>query len=168
MSTPGRYRIRLAKQDFKFSVAHFTVFAADDAELLHGHNYRVSVEIEGRETRGGLLADVAAVKRRIRELCEGLDSRTLLPTENPMVSVEEREGSVEVRYAERVYVLPAADCRLLPLANASMEEFARHLWEHLAPTLEGSGLEVLQVTVEETDGQSCSFERRLDGLPLTT
>src|ERR1700733_13558481 len=35
-----RYRMVLAKEDFKFSSAHFTLFADGSAELLHGHNYR--------------------------------------------------------------------------------------------------------------------------------
>jgi 6-pyruvoyltetrahydropterin/6-carboxytetrahydropterin synthase len=163
MSDTGVYRIRLAKQDFKFSVAHFTVFSAEEAERLHGHNYQVSVAIEGRRTTGGLLADVAAIKRDVRRFCDELDSATLVPTGNPLVEVEEVAGYVEVRYAARRYRLPAADVRLLPLANASMEEFARHLWGRLAPTLAGCGLDSLSVTVEETDGQSCTYERCLEG-----
>ncbi len=162
MSEPGVYRILLAKEDFKFSVAHFTVFSPTEAERLHGHNYRVAVEVRGRRLRGGLLADVSAVKREIRRLCAGLDSHTLLPTANPLVEIVEHDGDeVEVRYADRRYRFPAADVRLLPLANASMEAFARHFWEHLAPTLASTGLDALTVTVEETDGQSCSYERAL-------
>ena len=41
------YVLRLAKEDFKFSAAHFTLFGPDEAELLHGHNYQVEVEMVG-------------------------------------------------------------------------------------------------------------------------
>ena len=44
-----RFRIVLAKEDFKFSAAHFTLFPGGRAELLHGHNYRVRVELAGSE-----------------------------------------------------------------------------------------------------------------------
>ena len=36
------FSIRLAKEDFKFSVAHFTIFGPGHAEPLHGHNYNVA------------------------------------------------------------------------------------------------------------------------------
>ena len=178
MSTPAsssspqaRFRLSLSKQDFKFSVAHFTVFSADEAELLHGHNYRVSVDLEGPEVGElGLLADVARVKAEIRALCAELDSHTVLPTESPLVTVtqvaaEDGEGggepSVEVRYEGRRYLLPTADVVLLPLANTTMEMFAHYLWQRLAPTLAGTGIDRLTVAVEETDGQRCAYEAPL-------
>jgi 6-pyruvoyl-tetrahydropterin synthase len=49
MPSTGRFHIELAKEDFKFSAAHFTLFGPDAAERLHGHNYRVTVAVEGEE-----------------------------------------------------------------------------------------------------------------------
>jgi len=162
MSDPGRFRLVLAKEDFKFSVAHFTVFSADHAEQLHGHNYRVAVEISGPGlSQLGLLADVAALKAEIRRRCGELDSRTLLPTESPLVEVERDGGSVVARYAERTYRFPVADVLLLPLANTSMELFARYLWQRLAPALAATTADTLAVSVGETDGQRCVYEARL-------
>lgn len=174
----GRFRLVLAKEDFKFSVAHFTVFSADEAERLHGHNYRVSIELSGREVSElGLMADVARVKAEVRALCAELDSHTLLPTESPLVSVgrvvadvdadveaaAEGEGGavgglLEVRYGDREYRMPAADVVLLPLVNTTMELFARHIWQRLAPSLADTGVDALSVSVEETDGQRCVYE----------
>ena len=37
--------IRLAKENMKFSAAHFTIFSASERERLHGHNFRVEVDI---------------------------------------------------------------------------------------------------------------------------
>jgi 6-pyruvoyltetrahydropterin/6-carboxytetrahydropterin synthase len=164
MGDDGRFRLVLAKEDFKFSVAHFTVFSAEEAEVLHGHNYRVAVEIGADGVSElGLVADVAALKREIRRLCGELDSRTLLPTESPLVDVERQGDDVEVRYAGRTYRFPAADVVLLPLANTSMELFARLLWQRLAPALAGTNADTLAVSVGETDGQRCVYEARLPG-----
>jgi len=164
MSDPGRFRLVLAKEDFKFSVAHFTVFSADHAEQLHGHNYRVTVEISGPGlSEMGLLADVAALKAEIRRLCGELDSRTLLPTASPLVKVERDGDAVVARYAERTYRLPAADVVLLPLANTSMELFACLLWQRLSPSLDQTRADTLAVSVGETDGQRCVYEARLGG-----
>jgi 6-pyruvoyltetrahydropterin/6-carboxytetrahydropterin synthase len=160
--SPGEYRLELAKENFKFSVAHFTVFSATEAELLHGHNYQVAVEVRGRGLDSmGLLADVARLKGEIRRLCDELDSHTLIPTENPLVHVERAAGSVEVRYGARRYVLPEADVLLLPVINSSMEQFAYLLWSRLAPFLAATHLHYLAVAVGETSGQRCVYGAEL-------
>jgi 6-pyruvoyltetrahydropterin/6-carboxytetrahydropterin synthase len=162
MPGPGRFSIRLAKEDFKFSSAHFTLFADGPAELLHGHNYRVEVELEGEQLdRAGLLLDIAAVKRRIRERCARLDERTLLPEKSRAVQLTPRGGQLEVGVEGRSYVLPAADVVRLPLENVSMELLARMLWEEIAEVLTGSRVETLTLTLHETAAQSCSYRARL-------
>src|SRR4051794_30549015 len=130
MSGPSRYRIVLAKEDFKFSVAHFTLFSGTRAELLHGHNYRVSLELSGQDLdEHGLLVDIDGPKQAVRELCERLDSRTLLPADSPRLSLVREEGTVEVRFGPRRYSFPAADVLALPIANTSIELLARMFWE---------------------------------------
>lgn len=162
MTAAGRFRLVLAKEDFQLSCAHFTVFGEGDAELLHGHNYRVSVEVAGdRLGPHGLLLDVARFKRSIRALCAELDSRTLVPTESPLVAVKVEGDEVEVRFGARRYLLPADDVYLLPAANSTMELIAELLWRRLAPDLAGTPVDTLTVAVEEAAGQRASFERRL-------
>jgi len=158
------FNLRLAKRDFKFSIAHFTLFGPAEAEPLHGHNYRVSVEIEGRRLdEAGLLADCGDLKRRIRALCAELDDRILLPKESPWLEVVDGDESVEVRFAERVYRLPAAEVVRLPIENTSMELLARFFWQALAAGLPAERIRSLAVEVEETDGQSCGYRAPLPG-----
>jgi 6-pyruvoyltetrahydropterin/6-carboxytetrahydropterin synthase len=162
MADAPRFRMTLAKEDFKFSVAHFTLFEDRPAELLHGHNYRVRVEISGTGLDGeGLLVDLERVKREIRRLCRGLDSRTLIPAESPRLAWERRDGGVEVRFEGRFYRIPEEDVLLLPLANTSIELLARLLWRGLAAELAGTRAETLAVAVEESAGQSCGYEAPL-------
>ena len=162
MAAPPRYRIVLAKEDFKFSVAHFTLFGPARAELLHGHNYHVSLELTGSELdEQGLLVDIELPKQAVRALCARLDSRTLLPAESPRLQWSRDGDSLDVRFGPRAYRLPADDTLLLPLANTSIELLARMLWHDLAPHLAGSPLERMAVAVEETAGQLCWYEDRL-------
>lgn len=161
MASPT-FTLRLAKRDFKFSIAHFTLFGPAEAEPLHGHNYLVAVELEGEELdEAGLLADCAAVKRRVRALCAELDDRVVLPKESPWLTVVDGDEAVEVRYAERVYRLPAAEVVRLPLANTSMELLARFFWEAVAAGLDGGHVRTLTVAIEETEGQSCRYRAAL-------
>ena len=162
MSALPRYRIVLAKEDFKFSAAHFTLWDGGGGELLHGHNYQVQVELAGAELDGaGLLADIERCKRSLRALCARLDSRTLLPAASDRLRCTRRGDVVEARLGDRCYSFPAADTLLLPLVNTSIELLARMLWHDLAPELRGSRVEVLAVAVEESPGQSCWYEDRI-------
>jgi 6-pyruvoyltetrahydropterin/6-carboxytetrahydropterin synthase len=164
-----RYRMVLAKEDFKFSAAHFTLFGDGRAELLHGHNYRVRVELGGGELDGdGLLVDIERLKRELRALCARLDSRTLIPTKSPRLQWSEGEDSIEVRFGARIYRFPTADTLLLPLANTSIELLARSLWSDLAPHLAGSRVDSLAVSVEETAGQECWYEEAVEHGPART
>jgi 6-pyruvoyltetrahydropterin/6-carboxytetrahydropterin synthase len=159
-----RYRMVLAKEDFKFSAAHFTLFDDGRAELLHGHNYRVRVELSGSGLDGtGLLVDIEAFKRALRALCGRLDSRTLIPAESPRLEWRREDEAIEVRFGARSYRFPAADTLPLPLANTSIELLARMFWHDLAPQLAGSRVEALGVAVEETAGQQCWYEDAVPG-----
>lgn len=158
----SRYRIVLAKEDFKFSAAHFTLFSDGGAELLHGHNYRVRVELAGSSLdEAGLLVDIDRFKKVLRERCAHLDSRTLLPAASDRVRWTRDGDAFEIACGQRRYRFPADDVLLLPLANTSMELFAKMLWEELAPALEGSRVEEMAVSVEESAGQRCWFEQGL-------
>ncbi len=164
MMGAGGFTLVLAKPDFKFSASHFTIFGAEEAELFHGHNYRVEVELGGRSLDGEeMLADVARVKRAIRAACARLDERTLIPAESPHLRIAEERDGVEVVYGDRVYRLPAADVVLLPLKNISIEALARMLWQELAAELaaELEPIEVLGVGVSETVGQGCWYRAPL-------
>ncbi len=157
------YQIVLAKEDFKFSVAHFTIFGPQRAEHLHGHNYRVRVRAEGSKLdEYGLLLDIGPLKARIRQACSEFDEKTLLPRNSPLVSIAESGGRISLEYDDRRYDLPAAEVLLLPVLNVTLEELARLLWNRLAEGLDERLVE-LEVEVEETAGQSCLYRRRLPG-----
>ena len=162
--TPPRFVLRLGKEDFKFSVAHFTVFSDQIAEDLHGHNYRVRVEIAGSGIDDlGLLLDLRDLKAEIRRLCAELDSKTLVPQHSPLVRVTAVEGGYEIRYGARLYRLPGADVKTMPIRNTSIEELAAWFWRMLRPSLAGSPIDTLSVEVEETAGQSCIYSAGLSG-----
>lgn len=158
------WTLALDKEDFKFSVAHFTLFDAGRAEPLHGHNYRVRVELAGsRLDPAGLLVAVEAVKQEVRALCARLDDRVLLPGASPWLELRDEGASRLCRFAGREYRLPAEETLVLPLANVSMELLARWLWEALAEKLSGRGLASLAMTVEESAGQACRYAAPLGG-----
>lgn len=164
------FSIRLAKQDFKFSVAHFTIFGADTAEPLHGHNYRLALEVEGASVDDlGLLADCDRLKRAARAACAALDDRMLVPEASAHLAIGKSGGrhggngpaTVAVGFGEREYRFPEGEVLLLPLANVTMELLARWAWERIAKVARGGLVQTLTVEIEETPGQMCRYRAPL-------
>jgi 6-pyruvoyltetrahydropterin/6-carboxytetrahydropterin synthase len=153
-----RWSIELEKEYHKFSAAHFLIFPDGSAERLHGHNYRVTAEVEARLSRFGLVIDFQHIKPLVRELCDGLDEHWIVPGEHPVLGVERLpDGVTEVRYRERLYRAPSADVLVLPINNTSAENLAawlgRELVRQIERRFEGVVVQMLRLSVEETPGQ---------------
>lgn len=158
---PSVYTIETRKQALKFSAAHMATFADGTIERLHGHNYRVGAALSGELDCAGMVLDIGVLKRWVRELCDELDERVLVPLDNPLVEIEEANEQVCVRYGKKRYSLPRDDCALLPLGNTTMECLARHLAGRLSERLNAEPcaerMTELRVWVSETPGQSASW-----------
>ncbi|MFO0980898.1 MAG: 6-carboxytetrahydropterin synthase [Planctomycetota bacterium] len=165
----GRYTVRIAKPQHKFAAAHFTIFPDGQAELLHGHNYRVLVEIEGEADERGFLVPFHPLKELLRAACDALDERVILPAHAQELHVARRDGQVIAELGAREYRFPEADVVLLPIANVTVEALAAHLAPQLAAGLlrlvDRARLDVLRVGVEESDGQSACFAVTIARLP---
>jgi 6-pyruvoyltetrahydropterin/6-carboxytetrahydropterin synthase len=153
-----RWSIELEKESFKFSAAHFLIFPDGSAERLHGHNYRVFLEVGAELSSFGLVIDFQRIKPLVRRLLQTLDERLLLPGEHRELRVNEvGEDSLEVLYRERRYLVPRLDALVLPVNNTSTENLAtwigRQLLELLPREFEGVVVRSLRVAVEETPGQ---------------
>ena len=153
------WSIVLEKEYFKFSCAHFLIFPDGTKERLHGHNYRVRVEIVGDLSDRGLVIDFIEAKPVIRELCEELDEHWLVPAEHPELKIERRDdGRTEVVYREDRYLAPSDEVIALPVNNTSAENLATWFGKELLIRLEGlfdiAQVSKLRVAVSETDGQS--------------
>jgi len=158
--------LHISKRALKFSAAHFTIFSATEAERLHGHNYHVQIDIWGNMGREGLIIDAGAVKRIVKSLCDELDEHMLIPGESPHISVTDLpDDHLEIRFADRRYVLPRADCRTLPVSNITIESLAAHLGtelrEALRQTPQAAAMTRLRIGVEESPGQMGLSEQEI-------
>jgi 6-pyruvoyltetrahydropterin/6-carboxytetrahydropterin synthase len=158
-----RYKVRVTKDHLVFCSGHFISYEGDKCERLHGHNYRATVEIEGRLDDNQYVFDFIALKQRTKAITDQLDHHMLLATRNPHISIQEGPRSVHVRYRDREWLFPRDDCVLLPIENTTAELLARHIAQRLADDLRKHHRyepEVLRVEVEESVGQSAIYEWR--------
>ncbi|MEZ5990441.1 MAG: 6-pyruvoyl tetrahydropterin synthase family protein [Planctomycetota bacterium] len=158
------YSIRVHKDYLKFSAAHFLIFPDGTAERLHGHNYKVWVELESPLDDHGLVIDFKVIKPVIKAVVDELDERLLLPGLHAELRVAEEDGRVRVDYRDRRYDLPADDCLVLPINNTSAENLATWISDRISDELAAvAPLEHVQrllVGVEEAPGQIGCCERR--------
>lgn len=165
-----RWSITLEKEAFKFSAAHFLIFPDGSAERLHGHNYRVYVDLDAALSRFGLVIDFKTVKPVVRELVDELDEHWLVPGDHPVLAVHRRgDGVTEVRYLERYYAAPDEDVIVLPLNNLSAENLAtwvgRELLRRLGERFPELVVRELACGVEETSGQRGVYRYLADAEP---
>jgi len=155
-----RYSVRVSKDYLVFSAGHFITYDGDHCERLHGHNYRVAVEIDGELDKNQYVFDFIALKDYTRAITDTLDHRMLLPTQSDLIRVEERDGGVHVRHGDRRWQFPREDCVLLPLANTTAELLARYIGQRLLEVLrreKNYEPTALRVEVEESFGQSATY-----------
>ncbi len=157
---PRRFSIEVAKDYFNFASAHFLVFANGRREPLHGHNYQVSVAMEGELDRAGVVLDFISFKPLVKEVCDALDHRTLIQMNSSAIQVRKNAQAVEILYKKQKLVLPRGDVILLPIANTSTELLAeyiagqirRKVRQHFPGTIR-----YMEVGVEEARGQRGIF-----------
>jgi 6-pyruvoyltetrahydropterin/6-carboxytetrahydropterin synthase len=151
------YAIRVEKENLKFSAAHFLIFEDGTAERLHGHNYRVAVELEACTLAHGVIVDFSVVKRHLGSILERLDERFLVPGRNELLTLEEADGEITIRFGKRRYVAPIDEVVVLPLTNSSSEELSEYiateLLRGLRESVPGARWSRVEVGVEETSGQ---------------
>ncbi len=159
---PEKYHVRVGKDYLVFSAAHFITIEGNICERLHGHNFRVAAEVYGPLDENHYVFDFIALRDALQRIVLELDHHVLLPTEHPLIHVRIDETSVEATFAERRWLFPRGDCKLLPVANTTSELLARWIGGRLLEEFSARGLarpERLRVEVDECYGQLavCEF-----------
>ncbi len=149
------YRVRVTKDHLVFSAAHFITFNGNVCERLHGHNWRVAVELAGPLDENRYVFDFIALRDATQQIVNELDHHMLLPLSHPTIRVREDPTEVEVTFETRRWVFPREDCVILPIENTTAEELADWIATQLTDRLKlaASTMTELQVEVEENFGQ---------------
>ena len=149
-------RFEIAKEDIKFSAAHFTIFADGSRERLHGHNYRVRLRADYAVGDGDISVDYGELKRALRRVCARYDEYTLMPANSRFLRVASVAGSVEALIGDSRFVFPEADVRVLPVENITGEALAPLLRAEFLAELAANGVPLpsrCEIGVGSGDGQ---------------
>ncbi|MFQ3593711.1 MAG: 6-carboxytetrahydropterin synthase [Gemmataceae bacterium] len=159
-----RFQVRVTKDYLVFCCAHFISYQGDQCERLHGHNYRVAVEVEGALDGNHYVFDFITLKNRTRELVDELDHRMLIALNGTVIQAQVDHRQVRLTYRDREWIFPREDCALLPIENTTAELLAKYLAGRLREVLAQQHRyhpEVIRVEVEEAFGQWAKYEHRV-------
>jgi 6-pyruvoyltetrahydropterin/6-carboxytetrahydropterin synthase len=160
----SRHRIRIARDQYKFSCAHMTVFPDGTKERLHGHNYTIAIAIDVAQVELAAMVPFALIKASLAELCAAWKERVLLAARNPHLAILRDDAELELTLCGQRYVMPREDALLLPIDNVSVEALAAHVAVLLRERIAALSphVQALEVTVEEMPGQgaSCAVDLR--------
>jgi 6-pyruvoyltetrahydropterin/6-carboxytetrahydropterin synthase len=160
---PERFTVRVTKDYLVFCSGHFITYHGDECERLHGHNYRVAAEVEAPLDVNHYVFDFIALKNIMRALTDELDHFMLVPTRSELIAVKSEGDTVRLRFRDKEWVFPKADCALLPIENTTAELLARYLATRLRDELKSKYQfvpDVVRMEVEESFGQVARYEWR--------
>ena len=154
------YKVKVEKGNLSFSAAHFITFGGK-CERLHGHNYAVSLNLEGNLTEDRYVFDFVELKKTIRRICDRLDHHFLLPMQSQHLDIKETEEEWEIRFENRRYVFPADDVLVLPVDSITAERLAKYICGQFMESVneqERSSLTSITVGVDESSGQTAFYQ----------
>lgn len=134
------------KSEQSFDSAHFLKGYEGKCSNLHGHRWRVVVEVQGQElsqeqqTRG-MVFDFGELKALLKGMCDELDHSLIY-----------EEGSLKVK---TVGALLDEGFRLIPVEfRPTAENFAQYFYKEI----QSKGYDVHRVEVYETPNNCASYE----------
>ena len=151
-----RRRVTVERNRLRFAAAHMATFL-DDLEPLHGHNYDITVEVEGTLTSDDWVWDFGDLKRMTKDILDEMDHRFLLQRESRVLAIEENGDEWIISFGGRRYVFPASDVAVLPIDNSTAERIAEYITGRLIEAFRSrraATIARLRVGVEEMPGQS--------------
>lgn len=156
-----QYSIKVYKQYFNFAASHFLIFDDGTREPLHGHNYRVMFKGEALKLSGDMVFDFLDIKPIVREVCDSLDHKLLLPKLNSTLEIHSSEQNYNIKTpCGARFSIPQDDVLLLPILNTSAERLAIYICDKVREKVWSNfnfRFKTLEIEVEETPGQSAVY-----------
>lgn len=161
----AEWQVHVTKDYLGFCAGHFITYDGSLCETLHGHNYRASIRLTGRPDENHYVFNFVTIKRLMKQVCDELDHRMLLPDQNPLIALADDGPNITARYKDRVYSFPRGDVVLIPIPNTTAEMLARHVCGRMKARLQEyphAHLSEIEIEIEESPGQSAVYRERLD------
>lgn len=121
----------IGKTNIEFSAAHI-LNNHPKCQRLHGHNYKLEVEIIGNalEDSQGMIMDFSKLKKIIKEVTDILDHRFLIPKNNRQVDIKQFSVTIKRDGIRDLYIttLDPNEIAILDIEHTTVEQVAHWIW----------------------------------------
>mmetsp|Transcript_22712 Transcript_22712/g.47278 ORF Transcript_22712/g.47278 Transcript_22712/m.47278 type:complete len:219 (+) Transcript_22712:114-770(+) len=164
---PTAFSVVVFSESFKFNLAHFVAYRGF-RERLHGHNYRLSIELLGsRISSDGYVMDFGDVKTVARAACKQLNERVVVPSKSDVLDIRplptKPDHTILTCEDATVFVFPTSDCFFAPIMHSTVEEISLMMYGMIVEQLGASkllerGIHKIKLKLSEAPGQESSIE----------
>ncbi|MHA1347505.1 MAG: 6-pyruvoyl trahydropterin synthase family protein [Candidatus Heimdallarchaeaceae archaeon] len=155
------YDLFLSRDYMIFSSAHFVV-GEKFIEKLHGHNYKILINIYGNQDKENMILNFYDIKKVLKPIVDRLDHKILIPEESKLLEITETGEQVIIKIPnyDKEYEFPKSDVIMLPIENTTVEEISRYLADKLMwnKEIKKENIDQVTVTVFEYEGQGVTYE----------
>lgn len=161
------------RTEVTISTAHFVQTTSGKCKNIHGHNWRIEIEVIGTIRSNGMVIDFNNIKNGIMEY----DHKLLVPTTSELVKVEltsrnyynitvmefkdPTDPSVDMTGKPKIikkYRIPKDEVALIPVSEVTAENLAQFIRREL---LESYNVDEIVVRVWESDKSYAQFPSRV-------
>ena len=155
------YDLFLSRDYMIFSSAHFVV-GEKFIESLHGHNYKILINIYGDQDEENMILNFYDIKKVLKPIVDSLDHKILIPEGSNLLEITESGEQIVIKIPSynKEYEFPKSDVMLLPIKNTTVEEISHYLAEKLMwnNEIKKKNIDQVTVTVFEYEGQGVTYE----------
>ncbi len=155
------YDLFLSRDYMIFSSAHFVV-GEKFIESLHGHNYKILINIYGDQDEENMILNFYDIKKVLKPIVDSLDHKILIPEGSNLLEITESGEQIVIKIPSynKEYEFPKSDVMLLPIKNTTVEEISHYLAEKLMwnNEIKKENIDQVTVTVFEYEGQGVTYE----------
>lgn len=146
--------------NLRFSAAHFLP-THDKCQRIHGHDYSVSVEIEGVE-KSGFVVDFLLVEKVLRDILDRMDHRVLLPEQSNDLEWHESEKNMVISYNAFQISVPLEFIYRVKVPSTSSEDLSDYIADLLMSELKDEkNVKSLTLCIYEGPGRgACATRNR--------
>lgn len=141
----------------RFSACHF-IPRHEKCSRLHGHSYIVRLRLEGEIGEEGMIMDFVVLKKKLKQMIDELDHKTLLPTASQDVKLTVSDDSVEAVSCGKRYVFPKEDVTLLDVPTTTAEEMSKMMTKRMVAEIDfPPNVRSVSIGLDEERGQTAWY-----------
>jgi 6-pyruvoyltetrahydropterin/6-carboxytetrahydropterin synthase len=146
-----------------FSASHF-IPDHKYCGRLHGHNYSLSIHIEGIPDKGGIIVDFVSFESTIKSIIAPMDHRMIISRKQARIE----NGAITIDAIDGPIILPTESVYLIDEDGTTAELLAKHImcrlenWAHSPAAKINGKIKSISIGVYESDGRSGWFKKEFD------